>query len=288
MGYLHINNLYRDQRILLFRRCFAMEKVHGTSAHLSCSSGELKFFSGGESHERFVALFNHDHLKAGFELLGHPAVVVYGEAYGGKQQGMSRTYGPELRFIVFDVQIGDSWLDVPRMDAVARGLGLDVVPWREVSTDLSVLDAERDRPSEVAAQRGMGDDKKREGVVLRPLIELIANNGERIITKHKRDEFRERATPQKVIDPAQLQVLAAAEAIANEWVTDMRLTHVLQRLAASMTIDITVTLKVIEAMVEDVYREAAGEIVESKEARTRICQRTAQLFKTRLQGAVAG
>ena len=35
MGYRHIDNLYKDQRILLFRECFALEKIHGTSAHVS-------------------------------------------------------------------------------------------------------------------------------------------------------------------------------------------------------------------------------------------------------------
>lgn len=33
MGYLHIDNLYKNRDILLFRECWALEKVHGTSAH---------------------------------------------------------------------------------------------------------------------------------------------------------------------------------------------------------------------------------------------------------------
>ena len=32
MGYLHIENLYKAQDILLFRECYALEKVHGTAA----------------------------------------------------------------------------------------------------------------------------------------------------------------------------------------------------------------------------------------------------------------
>lgn len=35
MGYMHIENLYKNQLILLFRECYAMEKIHGTSAHLA-------------------------------------------------------------------------------------------------------------------------------------------------------------------------------------------------------------------------------------------------------------
>lgn len=29
MAYAHIDNLYKDQTILLFRECFALEKIHG-------------------------------------------------------------------------------------------------------------------------------------------------------------------------------------------------------------------------------------------------------------------
>ena len=57
MGYLHIRNLYQDQDILLFKECYALEKIHGTSAHIAWD-GELKFFAGGCNHDRFCALFN--------------------------------------------------------------------------------------------------------------------------------------------------------------------------------------------------------------------------------------
>ena len=285
MGFMHINNLYKDQRVLLFKEVFALEKVHGTSAHIGWSATADAqagpcYFSGGESHERFRALFDHEILRSGFLALGHAGVTVYGEAYGGKQQGMKATYGSDLRFIVFDVQVGESWLSVPDMEQVATGLGLEVVPYVRVPAEIGALDVERDRPSEVAVRRGMGGDRPREGVVLRPLVEMRCNNGERVIAKHKRDDFSERATPQKVVDPSKLEVLAAADAIAQEWVSAMRLAHVLDKIPGA---GIEAMPVVIRAMVEDVEREAAGEIVVSKEARAAIGKRTAQLFKERLQ-----
>lgn len=83
MGYRHIDNLYKDQRILLFRECFALEKIHGTSAHVSWTEAEgVRFSSGGEKHERFVKLFDEAALRTAFMGLGHPTVIVYGEAYG--------------------------------------------------------------------------------------------------------------------------------------------------------------------------------------------------------------
>lgn len=309
MGYLHIENLYRNLGILNFKRCYALEKVHGTSAHISfkrkpCAECvmeshpeveahgvELIFFSGGEKHERFVALFDQDALKAAFAGIstGINEMIVYGEAYGGKMQGMAHTYGPDLRFIAFDVQVGETWVSVPNMANIATKLGLEVVPWEETSTELDALNALRDRPSEVAMRRGCGADKQREGIVLRPLDELTDNRGNRIIAKHKIDKFGERKSQPKVhnVDQHKLDVLTQAREIAEEWVVDERLSHVI----AHLTVDgvepgIESTGKVIAAMIEDVYREAAGEIVESKEAKQAISKATAALFKARLQAVL--
>lgn len=288
MGYMHISNLYKDQRLLLFKECYALEKVHGTSAHVAWREGQLHFFSGGERLDPFVALFDREKLKAGFEALGAAEVTVYGEAYGGKCQGMKATYGDKLAFIAFDVKIGDHFLDVPRMSQLAADLGFEVVPWEKTTTDLDVLNALRDRPSEVAVRRGCAGDKPREGVVLRPLIELRTNNDERLICKHKGEAFEERARPPKVDDPEKLQIMSNSAAIAEEWVTDMRLSHVLDKLQPDgQVLDITGTPKVIDAMLEDVLREAAGEIVESKETKAAIARRAAVLFKARLKGALA-
>lgn len=285
MGYLHIENLYRPeaQSILLFRECFALEKVHGTSAHVAWDGSAVRLFSGGESPERFATLFDIPKLSIdlGTKFGTNPAVV-YGEAHGGKQQGMKDTYGDSLRFIAFDVKVGDLWLDVPNAESVALYLGLPFVPYRRVPTDLAALDAERDRPSEVAVLNGIAEPRMREGVVLRPPFEVRTNNGNRVIAKHKRAEFAERKTVP--VDPAKLAVLEKAEAIAEEWVTEMRLTHVLDHLGNPT--EMKDTGRVIAAMVEDVTREASGEIVDSKEARGAIGKKAAAMFKARLRKVV--
>lgn len=283
MGYLHIPNLYKDQRILQFRRGYALEKIHGTTSHVSWNGTGLRFFTSGEKHDQFVALFDADALAAKFtELVGSTPAVVFGEAYGGKQQGMSRVYGPVLRFITFDVKVGESWLDVPRADKLARALGFDFVPYEEGPFDLEWIDSQRDAGSVIAANLRLGFHH-REGVVLRPPFEVRLNNGERLIAKHKRPEFSERAHEPKVVDPAAQKVLEDARAIADEWVVPMRLEHVIARLTVDgVEPGIEKMKSIIAAMVEDVEREAAGEIVVSKEARTAIGTRTAQLFKARL------
>lgn len=279
MAYLHISNLYKAQEILAFRDCFALEKIHGTSAHVHWTGDALRFFAGGVAHDTFVSLFDRvaltDILKANVEA----DCTIYGEAYGGKCQGMSKTYGPNLRFVAFDVKMGTSWLAVPHAHNVVTTCGLEFVHYRQVTTDLAALDAERDAPSIQAVRNGISEPRIREGIVLRPPFEATLNNGQRIIAKHKRPEFSERQSIPEV-DPSKRQILESADAIAMEWVTPMRLEHVLDKLAGER--DVSLTGAVIRAMVEDVLREAAGEIATEKPVQRAIGARAATLYKARI------
>lgn len=271
--------MYQSQEILLFKECFALEKIHGSSSHISWKDNKLNFFSGGEKHETFIKIFNQEELAMKFTELGVSSAIVNGEVYGGKCQGMSATYGKEMKFVAFDVRIDEKWLSVPQADDFVKSLGLEFVDYVKISTDLTAIDAARDADSVQAVRNGCGEGKKREGVVLRPLIELTKNNGARIIAKHKRDEFRERTTPQKVVDLATLKILSDAKEISEEWTTSMRLTHVLDKLGNPT--EISQIGNVIKAMVADIEREAADEIVFNKAVAKAIGTKTVELFKER-------
>lgn len=279
MGYMHINNLYKDQRILQFKECYALEKVHGTSANVRWSNGHVTFHNGGAKREAYLAIFDEGDLEDRFGAIGHKEVVVYGEAYGGSILKQSHRYGQQMRFVAFEVKVGDTWLNVPSAADFVSKLGLNFVSYKRVPTDLEALDAERDAPSDVAREAGMGE-QPREGVVLRPVEEVTLNNGQRVMAKHKRDEERETKTPRPVVDPSALRKIQEARAIAEEWVTPMRLLHVLDKIPNA---DMTKMRDVIAAMQEDVLREAEGEIEDSKGARQEIAKQTAQLFKAHLK-----
>lgn len=287
MGYMHINNLYACQDILLFKECYALEKIHGTSANILFKNKQVQLHPGGESMAKFEALFDKDHLMRKFNenFIELDKVRLFGEAYGGSQQKMRLTYGDKLKFIVFEVKIGDCWLAVPQAEKVAKYFGLEFVDYVKISTNLESIDAERDKDSTQAIRNGMGKGKMREGVVLKPLIELTKNNGDRIIAKHKRDEFKETKTPREV-SPEQLKVLEEANEIAEEWVTSERLRHVLDKVQCE--IDIKNTREIIKAMVEDVYREGKNEIIESASATKAIGRLTAKMFKQYLQEKLKG
>jgi len=293
MGYAHIENLYKNTLILQFKKCYEMEKTHGTSAHIKRNKdGTITFSSGGASHNVFVSLFNEEELKAKFieHFGGVSTVTIYGEAYGGKEQGMRLTYGDKLCFIVFDISVTNDdkelWLDVPVAADFAAKMGLEFTPYSEIEATLENINAARDKPSEVAVRRGCGNNVDkfgfnppiREGTVLRPLIQVVDMYGNRIVSKHKRDEFSERAQTPKVEDAAKIKVLEEATAIAEEWVTPMRLEHVLDKMGN--TRDLQKIPQLIVAMIEDVYREGKGEIVENKDVEKAIGKKAVHLFKT--------
>jgi hypothetical protein len=193
---------------------------------------------------------------------------------------MSHTYGTKLHFIAFDVQVGDTWLQVPSAERFCQKLEIEFVPYVLVNAELSALDEQRDAPSQVAMRRGLTEPKMREGIVIRPMFEALDSFGERVIAKHKGEKFSERASTPKVVDAGKAEILADARKIADEWVVYHRLEHVLGKLELDgLKMNIQDTKRVIEAMVEDVYTEGRGEVVESKEARNAIGTKTAQLFK---------
>lgn len=309
MGYAHIINLYKAPTFLetAGAEVYAMEKIHGTSAHINVTldrsitldktkpnfnelarsdygTWDIKHSAGGESHVNFVKAVP---MHSAFRKLAHlccctpvEKFTVYGEAYGAKQQGMKATYGDQLKFVAFDVLVDGKWLDVPEAEEFCKELGIEFVHYVKGPNTLEFLNAQRDADSVQAVRNGMGQGKIREGIVVKPLKDVCNYElGERLVVKHKRKEFIETATPREV-DPSKIVVLAEAEAIANEWVVEERLRHVLDKLiAAGIPMEMKSTKQVKDAMVEDVKRESAGEIVWSSDADKAIGKRTADLFK---------
>ena len=119
---------------------------------------------------------------------------------------------------------------------------------------------------------------------------MTKNNGERIIAKHKRSEFAERGSPKlDDLDPTRRVLMESAEAIAEEWVTPVRMEHVIDRLISyreNKDVEIKDTGSIIALMVEDVTREAAGEIVDNPHVRKAISSKAAKMFKNKLKSVL--
>ena len=291
MSYFKIENLYRnpDALTLTEGECYAMEKLDGTSSNLGYKDSKLSFYSGGSKYETFKLIFDEQALLSALQLIFKPedSVKIYGEAYGAKIQGFAHRYGDQLRFCAFEVQVNGVWLPVPEAQKIVEYLGLEFVHYVRIPCTVEALNAERDKPSVQAERNGMGVQDS-EGIIIRPLTERFREDGTRCIWKHKRDREREMKTPRS-LDPDKNKVLEDARAIAEEWVVENRLRHVMDSVAIvkyGMTpeeLKIEHTKDIIEAMVVDVVTEGRGEFVDTKEARQAISKRAAVLFHAHLK-----
>lgn len=274
----HIDNLYLDQRILLFSKCYAEEKIDGTGATVTYRDGRVEVSAGGAPKAELLASLDLRALAKNFDAAGYPSVTVSGEAYGGKVQNLAHRYGPIVRFCGWAVDCGEGPLSVPDADAFVRRLGLEFVHYALVSTDLAALDAERDAPSVQAQRNGVPGVHRREGVVLLPPRPCLID-GRWVIAKHKHADERETATPREVVDLSLQRVLYDAESIALEWVTPKRMDHVLDHLRVDgQEFTARDTRRVVDEMEADVVREGRHEIVDSDAARKAIRRRAGEMF----------
>ncbi len=110
-------------------------------------------------------------------------VCLYGEGYGAKIQKGGGKYRPDQGFVLFDVKIGDWWLQRKDVEDVAAKLDLEIVPVIGEGPLAKMVEMVRNGFDSAWGQF------KAEGIVARPATELKTRNGQRIITKLKYRDF---------------------------------------------------------------------------------------------------
>jgi RNA ligase len=304
MGYQKICNLYRFPDYLrIFKEVHVLEKIDGTSSHLEIHTTpddgcNISLFHGGGDKYTFRNLFDLDKIKdiylnseiecdGGFKkrFFGKH-ITLYGEFFGGKIQGLSKTYGTAGAFVVFDVKLrnallGDvnsnNWMDVDAAERTAKAFGLDFV-WHTVCENtIENLNKYRDQPSQEGIRRGCGE-RKAEGIVTKPLVTVYDCNGGRYVFKHKRDDNRETKSTREV-DPSRELEVFKGQAVADEFVTKERLRHILDKGGWTTLQDIPA---VIAAMQNDIALECSGEYIPSKFVDKAIGGRTVTLYREHL------
>ena len=111
------------------------------------------------------------------------SVCLYGEGYGAKIQKGGGNYRSDQGFVLFDVKIGEWWLQRADVEAVATALNLDIVPIVGHGSLKTMVEV-----TQAGCQSKWGDFR-REGIVARPKTELKTRGGHRIITKIKYTDF---------------------------------------------------------------------------------------------------
>ena len=167
------------------------EKVDGTNIRLMLNeSGQYKIAGKTDNSQippflldvlTEIMISREDPTK---EIFKDTAVGLYGEGYGAKIQKGGGNYRQDQDFVLFDIKIGDWWLQREDVEDIATKLELDLVPIIGSGTLIDMVEK---------AKQGFNSiwgDFKAEGIVARPQTELMARNGKRIITKIKQKDFR--------------------------------------------------------------------------------------------------
>lgn len=115
---------------------------------------------------------------------GSSDITLYGEGYGaGIQSGGN--YRPDQSFILFDIRIGNIWLERHNVHDIAVQLDLAAVPVLGIHPLL--IWVEKINNGDYYQSRF--SEGFNEGVVLRPKVEMLDRRCERIITKLKYKDF---------------------------------------------------------------------------------------------------
>lgn len=164
------------------------EKVDGTNIRVMIQDGKVTF--GGKTDEAQIPAPLVERLNDRF--LSQPEKVVskfpdgaclYGEGYGSRIQKGGGNYRSDQDFVLFDIKIGDWWLERQNVEEIASEMGLDIVPIIGVGTLHSAVAMAR------SGFMSTWGSFKAEGIVARPVVELKSRSGERIITKIKHRDF---------------------------------------------------------------------------------------------------
>ena len=165
------------------------EKVDGTNIRIMWNHEEKIVTIGGKTDRAQIPAFlanaiSEMHLVIPLsEMFPETSLCLYGEGYGAKIQKGGGNYRQDQSVILFDVKIGEWWLQRKDVEDIAGKLGIEVVPIIGTGTLPNMIGL---------AQGGFKSkwgDFKAEGIVARPAVELQARNGQRIITKIKYKDF---------------------------------------------------------------------------------------------------
>lgn len=113
-------------------------------------------------------------------------VCFYGEGYGPGIQKSGGLYRQDKSFVLFDIKIGNLWLERKNVEDIAAKFGVGIVPIVGEGTLNEGVELVRDG---FTSKWSTVEAFMSEGIVARPKVELRTRRGERMITKIKHRDF---------------------------------------------------------------------------------------------------
>ena len=163
-------------------------EVHGKTDSAQMRVDEVELLQNIGDQEKLVDCFTRI-TPEGKPVYPESEIIIFGETYGKKmQKNGSRYDANKLKFICFDVKVGDIWLLRKDVEDVCTKLNIDIVPIIGYYTIDEAIDV-----VSKGLKSTIADDKEldMEGLVLRTPCGLLDRQGKRIITKIKTKDFRD-------------------------------------------------------------------------------------------------
>lgn len=132
---------------------------------------------------RLDEIFRSEEARAKLMAMFPSGGCLYGEGFGAGIQAAGKHYAPAQDFVLFDVKVGDWWLERGSVEDVARDLGLQIAPVIGTGTLPEMV-----QKAKIGFTSQWGDFPS-EGIVARPACELKTRAGDRIIAKIKHKDF---------------------------------------------------------------------------------------------------
>ena len=165
------------------------EKVDGTNIRVMWDGSSVSF--GGKTDNAQLHMHLVQHLRDTFteelmlDVFGtEGGVCLYGEGCGAGIQKGGGNYYQDKRFVLFDVRVGEWWLQRDDVGGIAAKMDIPCVPVIGEGTLFDLVTAVKD------GLESTWGAFQAEGIVARPATELCARNGQRIITKLKTKDFK--------------------------------------------------------------------------------------------------
>ncbi len=165
------------------------EKIDGTNIRIMWDGAHVKI--GGKTDnaqlhadlvENLIRMFPAEKM---LEHFGVDPICLYGEGYGAGIQKGGGDYSQNKTFILFDAFCGGLWLSGSSLLDIRDKMEIDYVPVFHIGTLYEALEMTRGGFSTSLGKR----NRIAEGLVCRPMHELMTRRGERIITKIKHKDF---------------------------------------------------------------------------------------------------
>ena len=169
------------------------EKVDGTNIRVMWDGKNVSFNGKTDRAELYKPLvkkleetFSTEDKRELFKnMFGEEGgVCLYGEGYGRKIQSGGNYIKDGNDFVLFDIKIGNLWLERENVEDIANRLNTKIVPIVGKGTLFEAVELVKNG---LISQWG---DFEAEGLVCRPEVELKNRRGERVITKIKAKDFK--------------------------------------------------------------------------------------------------